>query len=146
MERLRTAERQRRSAIDDLIRLGAVRSHVLVGDLGEMLAARYYGVELERAFMPGYDLTDQQGRRVQVKTLRSTPERPRTIIGEVRDPCDVVLAIRLTFDYMPMEAIEMPAPVAKEHVGKNNKVSWTKRLVEDPRVRHLTAEELLGGP
>lgn len=146
MERLRAAERERRAAIEDLIRLGAVRSHVLVGDLGEMLAAAYYGVELERAFTPGYDLTDREGRRVQVKTLRSTPERPRTIIGEVRDPCDVLLAIRLTFDYMPIEAIEMEAAVAKEYVGKNGKVSWTKKLVDDPRVRYLTAEELTAGP
>ncbi len=35
MNRLRTAERDRRAAIEELIRLGAVRSHVLVGDLGE---------------------------------------------------------------------------------------------------------------
>ena len=34
MVRLRAAERERRAAIDELIRLGAIRSHVLVGDLG----------------------------------------------------------------------------------------------------------------
>jgi hypothetical protein len=57
MARLRAAERERRAAIEDLIRLGAIRSHVVVGDLA--------------------------------------PTRPRTIIGEINDPCDVVLAIRL---------------------------------------------------
>jgi len=43
MARLRAAERELRAAIEDLIRLGAIRSHVLVGDLGELIAARYYG-------------------------------------------------------------------------------------------------------
>jgi hypothetical protein len=33
-----------------LVRLGVVRSRVLVGDLGEQIAAAYYGVELAPAF------------------------------------------------------------------------------------------------
>lgn len=95
MERLRAAERQRRAAIGELVRLGAVRSRVLVGDLGEQIAAAYYGVALAPQFTPGYDLVDCNGRRVQVKTLRATPERPRTIIGALTYPSDVLLAIRL---------------------------------------------------
>src|SRR4051812_7992905 len=106
MERLRAAERERHAAIGDLKRLGVVRSRVLVGDLGEALAAAYYGADLAPQFTEGYDLIDRHGRRVQVKTLRGTPTRPRTIIGEIRQPCDVVLAIRLDFDYSPAEAIE----------------------------------------
>ena len=54
MARLRAAERELRAAIEDLIRLGAIRSHVLVGDLGELIAARYYGVELPPPFTPGW--------------------------------------------------------------------------------------------
>ena len=143
MVRLRAAERERRAAIDELIRLGAIRSHVLVGDLGELIAARYYGVALPSPFTAGYDLVDRQGNRVQVKTLRATPTRPRTIIGEVRDPCDVVLAIRLDFDYAPTEALEIPRAVADQFVGKNGKVSWTHKLVAHPDVRHISAEELV---
>lgn len=41
MERLRRAERERRAAIEELMRLGVVRSRVLVGDLGEAIAASY---------------------------------------------------------------------------------------------------------
>jgi hypothetical protein len=98
------------AAIEDLIRLGAIRSDVLVGGLCELIAARYYGVSLPSSFTPGYDLIDKRGNRVQVKTLRATPTRPRTIIGDVKDPCDVLLAIRLDFDYAPTEAIESRAP------------------------------------
>jgi hypothetical protein len=145
MKRLRAAERERIAAIDDLIRLGVVRSRVLVGDLGERIAANYYGVELAPTFTAGYDLIDRDGRRVQVKTLRGTPTAPRTIIGELAYPCDVLLAIRLDFDYAPTEAIEVPYEVAEEFVGKNGKVSWTNALAHDGRVHRITARELLSG-
>ncbi len=49
MRRLRAAERRRREAIDELVALGFVRSRRLVGDIGEALAARYYGVALARS-------------------------------------------------------------------------------------------------
>lgn len=143
MDRLRAAERARRTAIEDLIALGAVRSHVLVGDLGEQMAARYYGVELAPAFTPGYDLVDQEGRRVQVKTLRATPTRPRTIIGEIRQPCDVVLAIRLDFDYTPVEALEIPIAIAEARIGTNGKLSWTQALRAQDGVRQISVSELL---
>lgn len=142
MDRLRAAERERRAAIAELIRLGVVRSYVFVGDIGERLAARYYGVELPPAFTPGYDLVDAHGRRVQVKTLRATPERPRTIIGEIKDPCDVVLAIRLDFDYTPVEALEIPRKVAECFVGKNGKLGWTSKLAGHPDVRNIAGSEL----
>lgn len=143
MERLRAAERERRAAIEDLMHLGVVRSRVLVGDLGEQLAANYYGVKLAPAFTPGYDLIDRQDRRVQVKTLRGTPTRPRSIIGTITRPCDVVLAIRLDFDYSPTEAIEIPVDVAEEYIGKNGKLGWTHALADDNRVRRIAGSELL---
>jgi hypothetical protein len=145
MERLRAAERERHAAIGDLVRLGAVRSRVLVGDLGEQLASAYYAVPLAPQFTPGYDLIDSEGRRVQVKTLRGTPTRPRTIIGSVTRPCDVLLAIRLDFDYTPSEALEMPVEVAESYVGKNGRVAWTRKLATDPRVTHIRGSEFLSG-
>ena len=134
MRRLRAAEQERHAAIGELKRLGVLRSRVLVGDLGERMAAAYYRVELAPVFTPGYDLIDRRGRRVQVRTLRATPTRPRTIIGPVSRPCDVLLALRLHFDYSPHEALEIPVDVAEEYVGKNGKVAWTRKLSGDERV------------
>jgi hypothetical protein len=141
MERLLAADRERRAAIEELKRLGVVRSQVFVGDLGERLAARFYGVELAPPSTRGYDLIDRQGRRVQVRALHGSP--PRTIIGAITRPCDIVLAIRLDVDYSPTEALEIPVDVAEEYTGKNGKVSWTLRLANDGRVRHITGAELL---
>jgi hypothetical protein len=142
MRRLQAAERERRAAVQQLINHGVVRSHVLVGDLGERIAAAFYGVDLAPAFTPGYDLIDGQGRRVQVKTLRATPDKPRSIVGEIKRPCDVVFALRLDFDYSPTEALEIPAQVAECFVGANGKVSWTRKLAAHPAVSHFTAEQL----
>jgi hypothetical protein len=146
MRRLVAAERERHAAIAELIELGAVRSHVLVGDFGEQLAAGYYGVELLAQFTPGHDLVDGQGRRIDVKTLRATPHRPRTIIGEIKDPCDIVLAIRLHNDYSPDEALEIPVDIARRRVGKNGKLSWTRALAEHERVLRIPGAVLMQPP
>lgn len=116
LERLRVAERERRRAIDDLVRLGFVRSHRFVADIGEALAAAFYGVPLaENANEPGYDLVTRDGKRVQVRTLRSEPHRERKVIGRMKDPYDVLFAVKLSFDYEPLRAIEVPRTVLESH-------------------------------
>lgn len=145
MERLCVAERTRRAAIDDLVALRVVRSRRLVADLGEALAARYYGVELApSANTPGYDLVSADGRRVQVRTLRSEPDRERTLMGVMKDPYDVLLAIKLSFDYEPLRAIEVPRLVLERHYSHGARTSWTKRLEADSEVRRISREQLTG--
>jgi hypothetical protein len=51
MRRLQAAERARRAAIEELIRLGAVRSHVLVGDLGERITCTTASSSLAEAYV-----------------------------------------------------------------------------------------------
>lgn len=101
MEQLREGARAQRDAITELKRLGVLRSRGLVCDLGEALAARLYGVELEPPSTPGFDLVDGDGARVQVRTLRCTPENWRTKVGRMKEPYDKLLAIRLDEHYEP---------------------------------------------
>jgi hypothetical protein len=145
MRRLQAAERERRAAIEELIQLGAVRSHVLVGDFGERIAATYYGVELLPQFTPGHDLVDRRRRRIDVKTLRATPDKPRTIIGQPKRPCHLIFALRLHYDYTPAEALEIPIELAEAYVGANGKLSWTQKLASEPGVVHLDAGQLARG-
>lgn len=136
MARLTKAERARRRAINDLLALGVIRSRGIVGELGEALAAAFYGVQLALPSTAGYDLVTRDGVRVQVKTLRCTPENMRASIGPLREPYDVMLAIRLDEDYSPLEAIEVPREVVEEYFG-HGRVTWQKRLANDPRVRRI---------
>ena len=119
-----------------------VRSHVLVGDFGERIAATYYGVELLPQFTPGHDLVDRRRRRIDVKTLHATPDKSRTIIGQPKRPCDLIFALRLHYDYTPAEALEIPIELAEAYVGANGKLSWTRKLASEPAVVHLDAAQL----
>ena len=147
MDRLRAAARRQRAAIEELIALGAVRSRSLVGDLGERLAADYYGVELDWDGRRGsaYDLIDRRGRRIEVKTLRATPSNWRTSIGPMLGSYDALLAIRLDEAYVPLHAIEVPRAVLEEYYPAGKRVSWTKTLERDRRVHRITGDELLAG-
>lgn len=51
--RLYAAERERMSAIEELRRLDVIRSNVLVGDLGELVAANFYGGDLAPVYTRG---------------------------------------------------------------------------------------------
>jgi hypothetical protein len=143
MERLNAAERGRREAIEDLIRLGVVRSKRLVADLGEEIASGFYGVSLvDNANEPGYDLIAPDGRCVQVRALRSTPTRERSVMQVMKEPYDVLFAVKLTVDYEPLRAIEVPRAVLERYYPHGSVTHWTKRLEADAGVRRIPREAL----
>lgn len=141
-KRLYRAECARDAAIGDLVRLGVIRSRVLVGDLGEVIAANFYGVDLAPVLTPGYDLVTLDGKRVQVKAMRGNGGK-RTIVSRqpLPEACDLLLAIRLADDYSPLEAIEVPREVAVAHF-EGRGVHWTKRFAADPGVRRIPGAAL----
>jgi hypothetical protein len=91
---------------------------------------------------PGYDLVTREGKRVQVKTLRCTPENLRGSIGVLREPCDLLVALRLNDDFTPLKAMEIPREVVEQYFGQG-RVGWQKRLAAGSRVRVITGEALL---
>jgi len=143
LDRLRVAERDRLGAIEELVSLGFVRSRGFVGELGEVYAAAYYGATIEQASNPGFDLIDRDGRKVQVKTLRCTPANLRASMGRMADPYDVLFAIRLDPEYVPIGAIEVPRAVLERHYPHGERTTWTKRLERDEGVKRIGREELL---
>lgn len=147
MGRLREAERAKREAIDELVALGFVRSRRLVADIGEELAARYFGVSLApNANNPGYDLETRDGRRLQVRALRSDPDGERTVMGAMRDPYDALFAIKLSLEYEPLRAIDVPREVLERHYPHGTRTSWTKRLENDPGVERSRARSSSAAP
>ncbi|MEJ7786594.1 MAG: hypothetical protein WKF96_17470 [Solirubrobacteraceae bacterium] len=140
--RLYAAGCERMKAIGELRRLGVIRSKVLVGDLGELVAANFYGGELAPVFTEGYDVLTPDGRRVEVKGMRGD-EGKRTIICRQRLPatCDVLFAVRFADDYTPLEALEVPRDVADDVYGDRG-VHWTGLLTRHDRVRVISGSEL----
>lgn len=141
-----TRSRQKRVAIDDLIDLGAIRGCGMPGDLGEAIAAAYYDVPLAaNANNPGYDLVAKDGRQVQVRALRhSQPHRERGLMGPMRDPYDVLFAVKLSPEtFEPLRAIEVPRDVLEEYFKPGEKVWWSKELESDPDVKRIPGDQLL---
>jgi len=85
--------------------------------------------------------TTSQQKKVQVKTLRSTPGNFRRTIGRLQEDYDLLFAIRLDADYTPLEAIEVPKRIVKKYFG-DGRVTWTNTFADDPAVRKITPEEL----
>jgi hypothetical protein len=134
---LSAAARRKREAEDELRRLEVVRSRSVVGDLGESMAAAYYGVELPLPSTPGYDLVDKRDRRIQVRTLHCAAHLRRDL-GRMKDPCDALLAIRLNEDYEPAEAIEVARNLLP---ATGERFRWTRELEENADER-ITGVEL----
>jgi hypothetical protein len=74
----------------------------------------------------------------EVKATHTDP------LGPTPDPYDVLLAIKLSFDYEPLRAIEVPPAVLEHHYPHGERTSWTKRLESDPGVRRVSRHELIG--
>jgi hypothetical protein len=125
------------------LRTMGFRSRGMVGEYGELIAAAVYG-EARRAppSAPGYDLDVDGVGRVQVKTLRSTPTNKRTSMGAMRDPYDVLFALRLDADYVPTGAWEIPRSAVEAVYSHGERTSLTTKLINQPGVREIPAEDL----
>jgi len=137
---LAQCDRVRRGLITELRAAGYVRGRNLVAELGEWLAARYYGVPLAPPKTPGYDLV-HEGRRVQVRAIRDTPENPRSVLGAMKEPYDVLLALRLDEDFQVTDALEVPRLVLDQAFPNGRRVTWSRAISDDRRTRRLPADD-----
>lgn len=120
-------DRRRRSLVGELQVASGIRDRGMVGALGEWIAARYYEVELAPVNNRGYDLVTKDSRRVQVRTIRSTPENYRYVLGKMREPYDTLLAIRFDQDFVVTDALEANRD-AVEDVFDGRSVTWSTDL------------------
>jgi hypothetical protein len=126
---------------DRLRAAGLLRSNNLVGDVGEWIASRYYGVPLAKTRTQGYDLVTASGLCVQVKTLKDGNDGRRIEAGRVLGPCDMLMMIRLSPDFTPLAAVETDFEVVREAFG-DRPVRWSLAFAKDPRVRHIDPSRL----
>jgi len=139
--RLVELDHERRTILGQLVARG-FRSRGFVGEWGELIAAAHYDGKLAPASERGFDLIDRDGRRVQVKTLRSTPENERTSMGVLAEPYDVLFALRLGEDFVPFAAFEIPRRLLDDRY-RGKRTTLTRWLETHPEVVRPTREELL---
>ena len=120
------------------------RTRGLVGEYGELLAAALYDTPLPVSLQPGYDLEVPGLGLVQVQTLRSTPGNDRTSMGPMKDPYDVLLAIRLSADYRAKAAWEIPRTTVELTYPHGTRTSLTGKLLAGPNIVPIPEERLVG--
>ena len=101
------------SVLDELKRRGVVRSkNNPTGDYAEWLAATRLGLKLETNSAKGFDATDPQGLRYQIKGRRVTPDNPSTQLGVIRSlrekDFDFLLAVPFAADWRVLRAASIP--------------------------------------
>jgi hypothetical protein len=134
----------------ELYERGIVRSgNNPVADMAERVIADYYGVEPEPPNQKSYDVVTKDGTRVQVKGLRHT-QASRTGLSPLHTlNFDILAAVIFARDMRLVEAVFIPLDAVRDYMGwsktwKANRLSITKKLLADPRVRRVPAEDLVG--
>jgi hypothetical protein len=121
----------------------------ITGEVGELCAAELVGLKLMGPRCPGYDATDSDGRRIQIKTRCILPgAKPGQRLGRIKfdHPWDSVFLVLLDDDLEPLHiyaasrkvvaaALKTPGSRARNErgalgVGKFKSISqciWSRR-------------------
>jgi hypothetical protein len=134
--------------IGELHRRGIVRSgNNPIADLAETVVADYFGVEPEPPNQKSYDVKTKDGKRIQVKALRRTKSTRRGLSAIRTLGFDYVAMVIFELDMELVEVVLIPLAAVKAHMGwsktwKSHRLSVTKKLLDDRRVRRIPVSEL----
>lgn len=135
--------------MSELFERGVVRSgNNPISDMAERLIADYYDVERQPANNKSFDVVTKDGTKIQVKALRRTRASRRNLSALRTLDFDCVAAVIFENDMRLSEAVFVPLDAVREHMGWSNtwnahRLSVTKKLLNDPRVRRVPADQLV---
>ena len=106
--------------LDELKERGVVRTrNNPVADYAEWLVAQQLGLLLERNSKRGYDATDQNGKRYQIKSRRLDPTNESRQLSIIRNldstQFNYLIGILFNRNFTVKEAHKIPHGVIKEH-------------------------------
>jgi hypothetical protein len=133
-------------ATADLHRRGVKLWHA--GDFAEILVAAAIGGTRARSNVQrGYDIEGPDGTRWQVKAMVNRPGNVRTSVGWLRpEAFDVLAIVYFGEDMRSVQAWTAPADIVAGYSQRHDpergahRLTLTKRLLRDPRVRELPLE------
>jgi hypothetical protein len=97
--------------------MGVLSSGTLVGDVAEWIACQELGHMLEPKSTKGYDATDADGLRLQIKGVRLPNCQPGAMRGLRDNPFDRFVVVALASDMQSYEIIEMTSAEARERAA-----------------------------
>lgn len=135
--------------LDELKHRGVVRSqNNPTGDYAEWLCADKLRLTLEMNSAKGFDATDSQGIRYQIKGRRVTPDNPSTQLGVIRNLTDhhfnFLLAVIFDANWQIARAAKIPyktvGQLATYRAHQNGHIMHLRPTVFDvPEVEDVTA-------
>lgn len=93
-------------ASDALFDAGITRSDSFTGDIGEFVASRTLGLVLEGRSTATIDAT-KDGKGYQVKSIANANRRAAVSLGRLKSGFEVLVCVRLSLLYKPVEVIEI---------------------------------------
>lgn len=120
------------NVLKELRTRGVTRSHNNpTGDLGEYLVTSALELKMARKSNCGYDATDANGKRYEIKCRRQTRKNRSTQMGVVRgiDKFDYLIGVLLNEDFSVYRACKMPSTVVNEAAKHSDHVNgWILHL------------------
>ena len=138
------------AVLEELHARGTVRTaNGPAADYAELLCCSAFGWTREPNSKAGYDATDADGRRYQIKARRANARNGSRQLGALRgledDPFDHLAGLLFTSDFQVARAAMVPRRTVHDrasYVARTN--SWKFFLTDDvwtlPGVRDVTAE------
>ena len=120
-----------------------------VADVAETIAAQTFGLKREANSKKGFDGTDSDGRRYQVKGRRLTPENKSTELSIVRNLEDnqfhYLLAIYFAEDFNIHEAVRLTHAAFTRHASyskhrNGHRFRMTQAVRDDPDFEDVTGD------
>jgi len=138
------------SVLDELRHRNVIRSkNNPTGDYAEWLVSTKLGLALETNSAKGFDASDSQGLRYQIKARRVTPENRSTQLGVIRNlegkDFDFLIAIIFDADWhvryaakIPHQAISLLATY-RPHINGHT-IHLRSAVLDNPSVENISNE------
>jgi hypothetical protein len=116
------------------------------GDYAEWLASQKLHLRLQANSSLGFDATDLQGTRYQIKARRLTPRNPLPQLSAIRDiesrAFDYLIAILFDQHFEVTRVLKIPHHIVAEHSTFVARTNSSKLIVRGPVVEHPETEDI----
>ena len=135
------------SVVNELQHRGVVRTkNNPLGDYTEWLVANSLQLELEANSKAGYDGTDKNGARYQIKGRRVTAKNKSRQLGVIRNyeskDFDILIAVIYNEDFNVIEAVSIPHEVISSYArftkhANGHMLILKGAILDDPRITFI---------
>ncbi len=136
--------RSNTAVVAELKKRSVIRTKNITGDYAEYLAAQTIGLELAPSSTPGFDGTDENGTRYQVKARQWTPTNKSRKLSAISDINGFDLLVAILFDpnWVVDAAAIIPSGIAKQLAKLDKRNNSYILYARDHVMKHSAATDI----